>query len=256
MKRLNARLAMVFQLALNDFKSKYAGSVLGALWALAEPLFTVLLYWFVYTVAFGGQAVGGVPYYVWLSVGLAPWLFISDGLKAITLSYRDYSYLIKKTRFDSAILPTVRGVSASLSHLIFLCIALILCAFEGVLLINPLILLLFFAITLLFIIATGRILAICCAKYRDVANGVSVVLNIGFWLTPVFWSVTNLSGRLSGGIMLNPFAIIVEGYRASVFCGNMPTSKQLVYLLLLCGVLWITGSFVQKKYLPEIADCL
>ncbi|MBQ3573368.1 MAG: ABC transporter permease, partial [Clostridia bacterium] len=69
MDKILKRWSLILRLSLNDFKSKYSGSAVGALWAIAEPLATVLIYWFVYTVAVGG-GVDDTPYYLWLSVGI------------------------------------------------------------------------------------------------------------------------------------------------------------------------------------------
>ena len=62
---------MLLSLAKNDFKAKYAGSALGTIWAFTNPVITVLIYWFVFQVAFGNGDVGDVPYVLWLVSGIA-----------------------------------------------------------------------------------------------------------------------------------------------------------------------------------------
>ena len=79
---------LVFYLAKNDFKTKYAGSYLGIVWAFIQPLITILLYWFVFQVALGNGDVESMrgeqyPFVLWLASGLIPWFFFSE---AVTLS--------------------------------------------------------------------------------------------------------------------------------------------------------------------------
>ena len=60
---------MLLSLAKNDFKAKYAGSALGAVWAFISPVITILIYWFVFQVAFRSAPVGNVPYVLWIVSG-------------------------------------------------------------------------------------------------------------------------------------------------------------------------------------------
>ena len=245
---------MILRLSVNDFKSKYSGSAVGALWAIAEPLATVLIYWFVYTVAVGG-GVDDTPYYLWLSVGIAPWFFVSDGIRAVTSSYRDYAFLLKKTPMDKSILPTARMISAFISHLIFLAIDIVLCMAEERFALN-LTLFVIILISMLFVWSIGNITAVLCAKYRDTANIVGVVLNAGFWLTPVFWNAGAVEGKVHKLIMLNPVAIIVEGYRDAILYGKALPFEDILYVLAICLSFAAIGKLLKQKELPDISDSL
>lgn len=246
---------MIVSLAVNDFKAVYAGSVLGSVWAVAEPLVTVAVYWFVYTVAFGGADIDGIPYYIWLSAGLAAWFFVSNGLRVIASAFRDYSYMVKKLCFDTSILPSVRTVSALLSHAVFLVVVLVLCVIEGTK-INLPALLAALVFSIIFVYAMGRILALLCGLYKDVQNVTAVVLNVAFWLTPVFWQAEALSGSAANLVYLNPAAVLVEAYRSALLYGEFPEARVAVYLLAVCAVLLGLGSLLKKLILPDIADRL
>lgn len=256
MKKLFKRAARIFRLAAYDFKSAYAGSKLGALWSVSEPLVTTAVYWFVYTVAFGGNDVCGIPYYLWLSVGIAPWFFVSNGLRTVSGAFRDYSFLVKKVMFDTSVLPAVRTISSLISHLVFMVIVTVVCLAEGVSLLNFAYLLPVIIFTTIFIYAAGRIFALVCAKYKDIQNALAVILNISFWLTPVFWSVDSLSGKLVKIIQLNPAAIIIDGYRNAILHGEAMDLNALIYLSAICIALLLIGHIYQKKALPNISDKL
>ncbi len=255
MEKLTCKAVRVFSLAAYDFKSVYAGSLLGSIWAIAEPLVTVLVYWFVYAVAFGGADIDGAPYYLWLSAGIAPWFFISNGIRAVAASYRDYSYLIKKVNVDNSILPKVRTMSALFSHLIFFVLVLIFCVFTGAKC-NALYVLLPMLLSLALVFGVGRILALLCGIYKDVLSLTGVILNIGFWITPIFWSADAAGGSLQEIIYLNPAAILVDGYRDALLFGKTMDVRGVCTVGLLCAALIILGRAAEKKILPDIADRL
>lgn len=252
MKKTGFSAAGVLRLAANDFKSRYAGSVLGSLWAVAEPLVTVVVYWFVYTFALKQSGFGDVPYYLWLSVGLAAWLFIADGMRGVTAVFRDYSFLVKKMRFDISALPYVRLFSALLSHLIFIVLILPMCVINNISLCGFLYLPLPMLLCALFVYSAGRISALLCASFKDIQSVVSVLINIGFWITPIFWNSEGAS-RL---VMLNPAAVIAEGYRSAILCREAMDMGGVLYVAAVCAVLLVIGAVYEKAVISNISDRL
>ena len=67
---------LVLSLAKNDFKTKYAGSYFGTIWAFIQPIVTICVYWFVFGLALRNGSDKGVPFVLWLIAGLVPWFFI------------------------------------------------------------------------------------------------------------------------------------------------------------------------------------
>ena len=92
---------MLISLAKNDFRAKYAGSALGMIWGFVTPIVTIMIYWFVFQIAFQNGPVNGVPYVLWLVSGIVPWFFISEGWGGATGVLLDYSYLVKKVVFKT-----------------------------------------------------------------------------------------------------------------------------------------------------------
>ena len=116
---------LILSLAKNDFKTKYAGSYLGIIWAFIQPIVTVLVYWFVFQK--GLKAAGmntktgvEVPYVLWLISGLVPWFFFQDALSTGTNALLEYSYLVKKVVFKISILPIVKIISSLFVHCFFI----------------------------------------------------------------------------------------------------------------------------------------
>ena len=82
---------LVFSLAKNDFKTKYAGSYFGTVWAFIQPIVTICVYWFVFGLALRNGSDKGVPFVLWLIAGLVPWFFIQEGLTGGTNALLEYN---------------------------------------------------------------------------------------------------------------------------------------------------------------------
>ena len=95
-KELYHNRRLIFSLAKNDFKTKFAGSFFGVFWAFVQPVITILIYWFVFSVGFRSGGVADCPFALWLTAGLVPWFFFSEAWNGATNSLMEYSYLVKK----------------------------------------------------------------------------------------------------------------------------------------------------------------
>ena len=122
---------LVLSLAKNDFKTKYAGSYLGIVWAFIQPIVTILVYWFVFSVGLKAGTVSDYPFVLYLVSGIVPWFFFQDALNGGTNALIEYNYLVKKVVFKISILPIVKIISALFVHVFFVAFALILCACYG-----------------------------------------------------------------------------------------------------------------------------
>ena len=251
------RWSTIFALAVHDIKAKYAGSALGMLWELAEPLVTAGIYWFVYTVALRGDAVDDIPYALWLMVGIAPWFFLSGGLNGAAVCFHDYRFLVRKTKFHAEFLPAVRVCSAALSHGVFLLLVYLILCFSGFRpCLGQLWMLYWFLAGAAMSLGLGTILALWCVYLKDVAYAVKVLIQLGFWITPVFWNPAALPESLRWIIVWNPAAIMVQGYREALLYGrNLTWQIQGLYWIVtvVCGaVAWL----LMKKCRPFLADHL
>ncbi len=250
------QLSFKLRFSLYDFMSKFSGSAFGAIWAIAEPLITVLIYRFVYTVAFGREEIDGIPYYLWLSAGIAFWFFFSDGLKSVCSVYRDYSYIIKKISLNKKALPSVRALSSLYSHLLFMAVVVTLCYINCIYIKNAFGLLAGVVICYIFTLLLGKILAILCGHIKDTSHILSIVLNILFWLTPIFWNINDLPENAKTVVELNPATILTEIYRNGFFYGGFISADKFLYLIGISIVMFAAAYILESKYLPDISDKL
>ena len=135
-KELYQSRRLIWKLAKNDFKKRYAGSYLGMVWAFVQPVVTVVMYWIVFDRVFNtrSQLVAGgieVPYVLYLTAGLVPWFYFSESLSNGTTALLEYNYLVKKVVFKISILPIIKIIAATFIHVFFVCVLLVISVAYG-----------------------------------------------------------------------------------------------------------------------------
>ena len=244
-------------LVQNDLKSRFAGSRLGILWAVASPAVTIGIYWFVYTVALNGGNLEGVPYLHFLIAGIVPWFFFADGLTGGAAAFWDYKFLVCKIRFQTERLPLIRVCSAFGIHLVLLLLSWLVLALRGVPFgLGQFWVLFWMAGGFCLTLSLGRILALWHACLKDVGYALHVVIQLGFWLTPVFWSASALPKALARLCSWNPAAVLVEGYRGALLFGAPPKLPDTLIFWGEVLVFYGVSTVLMRKIKPTLADRL
>lgn len=124
---------LILNLSKNDFKSKFAGSYFGVIWAFIQPIITIIVYWFVFDKALNAgtqitKAGINVPYVIWLVAGMVPWFYFSEVINTGSNVLVEYNYLVKKVVFKISVLPVVKIISSLFVHLFFVAFMVILYA--------------------------------------------------------------------------------------------------------------------------------
>lgn len=255
---LNSR-SLIIELTKNDFKKKYLGSYLGMLWAFVQPTLTILIFWFVFQVGFKSTPVENFPFILWLVTGMIPWFFFSESLSGATDSIIENSFLVSKVVFRVSTLPIIKIFSALVIHLFFLVILTGMFILYGY---TPTIfnLQVFYYLFALIILVLGIswITSSVVVFIRDVGQAVGVLLQFGFWITPVFWSIKILPEEYHVFIKLNPVLYIIDGYRNSFiyhqwFWQNI---EWTIYFWIVTVLLFIGGAIMFRKLRPHFADVL
>lgn len=257
-----ATIKLTLSLAVNDFKTRFAGSYFGIIWAFVQPICTILTFWFVFQIGFRSSDVGDVPFILWFMTGLIPWFFFSDAWNSATNSFMDYSYLVKKVVFKIEILPIIKILSMLFIHLFFICFMFVvfLC-YKRVPTIYAIQIIYYLICTIAYVTALAFITAPIMVFFKDLGQIMNIVLQFGMWLTPIMWSINNLpytSPVLTFIFKLNPMYYIVQGYRDSMiynvwFFFNI---KQTVYFWLVVIILGFVGKKIYTKLMPHFADIL
>lgn len=259
--RKNSKL--IWFLAKDDLKKRYAGSTLGILWAFAQPCVTIIIYWFVFQIGLRSTApgqYGDMPFLVWIMCGLIPWFFFSDGLNSITSVFLEYSYLVKKVVFDIEILPFIKIISASVVHVFFIFLIFIIMALFGYWPSISYIQAFYYSFCMIILVlALGYFTSSLSVFFRDLPQLVQVLLSAGMWLTPIMWSFDMVSGYWFAFIFkLNPMYYVVDGYRNAILGHQwfFQSPALTIYFWCLIFVLMFIGKSVFKKMKPHFADVL
>ncbi len=244
-----------FALVFHDIKSRFSGSRLSFLWALASPMVTVGIYWFVYTIALRGNDVEGIPYLHFLIGGILPWFFFSEGLTLSAAVYRDYGFLVRNIPFPLSRLPLMRTAGALILHFLLLLISYVVLTAGGVPVKPEQLWVLFWMIGGFFLtLGLGRIFALLNARCKDVGYGLAVALQLGFWLTPVFWSPESLPHWAASLAKWNPVAILVSGYRKSLVLASAPNLPDTLIFWGYVLVIYAISCVMMKRKIPTLAD--
>lgn len=253
---------LILSLAKNDFKTRFAGSYFGMIWAFVQPVCTILVFWFVFQIGFRNPNVGDIPYVLWFMAGLIPWFFFSESWNGATNAFIEYSYLVKKVVFKINILPMIKIMSSLFVHLFFTAFMVLCFLLYGRTPMISWIQVFYYMFCMTALVGTlSFITAPLVIFFRDISQIMNIVLQFGMWLTPIMWSVDNLPAGMGGLInmfKLNPMFYIVQGYRNSMIYGIpfWQNSLQTVYFWSLILVLAVVGGHIYTRLKPHFSDIL
>lgn len=252
---------LVFTLAKNDFKTKYAGSYFGTLWAFIQPIVTICVYWFVFGHALRSGADRGVPFVLWLIAGLVPWFFLQEGLVGGTNALLEYNYLVKKVVFNIRVLPVVKVISAAFVHCFFVLVVLVIYTLMGYAPDWYALQLVYYSLCIfILILAMTYLTSAVVVFFRDLSQMINIALQVGIWVTPIMWDFSDLglTGILQKILKLNPVFYIVQGYRDSLInkVGIWEHPVLTLYFWAFTLILLFLGTRLFKKLQVHFADVL
>ena len=246
---------LFYFLMWRDVKVRYKQTLFGVLWAILQPLVTMLIF----TYFFGKLArvpAEGIPYPVFFYAGLVVWGFFSNSVMTAANSLLGNTNLITKVYFPRIIIP---GATVGAGLLDFAIAAALLIALlvvyrfpvtAGDLLLLPLVIL----ITLLAF-AVSVLLAALNVRYRDVRYALPFLINIWFFVTPIIYTSSLVPAEWRWLLALNPLTGIVEAFRAALFdravaWGALAYSAG--FTLVLLGVGSVVFQQMEKYFAEDI----
>ena len=250
---------LLIDLAKNDFKSRYMGNYLGILWAFIQPAVLILILWFVFQVGFKAMPVDDFPFILWLMAGMVPWFFFAESLQTSTNSVLSNSFLVKKVVFRVSLLPIIQIISAFAIHLFFIAVLLGMFLYYGY---SPTVYWLqipyYMLCTIILVLGISWITSSVVVFFRDMGNIIAMIVQFGFWLTPIFWSFKIVPEQYHDIIKLNPAYYIVEGYRDSLIYNTWFWEKPelTIQYWIITALFFFGGAVVFRKLRPHFADVL
>lgn len=252
-------IPLILELAVSDFKTRYASSYLGIIWAFVQPVVTIAIYVVVFGYGLKSAPIKDFPFVLWLSAGMVPWLYFSDAWVTAINSLREYSYLVKKVVFEIKILPLVKICAAFYIHVFFIGIVIILYILNGYIphLYTLQLIYYMFSLTIL-VLGLVYLTSALNVFVPDLVQVVNIALQFGMWMTPIMWSSDMFGPKIEKIIQINPLYYIVQGYRDSLYSGTMFWDKPwlTVYFWAFTLVILILGMYTFRKLEKHFADVL
>jgi lipopolysaccharide transport system permease protein len=233
---------LLYFLTKRDIKVRYKQTILGGLWAIIQPVFTMI----VFTLFFGKLAKvpsDGLPYPIFVYAGLLPWTYFANAVSASGNSLVGSANLITKVYFPRLIVPA----SASLAGLLdFFVAMLVLGGFmiyyhcipgAGILLFPVLV-----GLTFLCAVGAGLWLSALNVQYRDIRYAIPFLIQIWMFVSPVIYPVSLVNENYQWLLALNPMGGVINAYRACLFghqpidWGLLALSTSVIFTLFLGGL--------------------
>ena len=206
---------MIFRLVKRDLRGRYKGSVLGFLWTFLNPLLQLVVYSLVFSAI---MRVGIDNYYIFLFVGLVPWLFFSSCLTGGASCIWQQQDLVKKNPAALLFLPVVMFVELVLA------------------------------------LGVTMVLSGLTVYFRDLEYIFSIISMAWMYLTPVMYSVDMVPAEYERLFYLNPMTMIIIAYRDILYYQQIPHLRTLVSGFAVGVVIFATGWFVFSRLKRNFAE--
>ena len=227
---------MIYSLVKRDLRGKYKGSVLGFMWTFVNPLLQLLVYNMVFSII---MKAGVDKFYLYLFVGLIPWLFFSAAITGGSTCIIAQKDLIKKIRFPREIIPISFVTSQFVNMLLSFIVVIIVSVVSGVKLTVGGILCLPVIMLVEYMMALGIALisSSLTVYFRDLEHILAIVAMAWLYATPICYPETMVPEKYLSLYRLNPVTPVVNAYRDVLYYGKTP---DLTTLLLATGIGLIT----------------
>jgi len=244
---------LFYILTLRDIKVRYKQTVLGAAWAIIQPLFTMIIF----SLFFGrlaGVPSDGVPYPLFAFAGLLPWTFFSNAVTNSGNSLVGSANLITKVYFPRMIIPMAAVASGLLDFVIAFGMLVVLMVWYSVWpTVNILMLPVLVILTSLLAIGCGMWMSALNVKYRDIRYALPFLIQLGLFVTPIIYPLSMVPEKWHWLLILNPLTGQIEAYRAA-FLGKPFDWVALGVSALITFAILLFAAFSFKKMERSFAD--
>ncbi|OLE55859.1 MAG: phosphate ABC transporter permease [Acidobacteria bacterium 13_1_20CM_3_53_8] len=247
---------LLYFLTWRDIKVRYKQTVLGAAWAIIQPLFAMIIF----TLFFGklaGIASDNIPYPIFAYSGLLPWTFLSAAINNSSNSLIGTdSRLITKVYFPRMIIPCA-AVSAGLIDLAIASLILFgMLAYYHIAITASLLLLPFIIVLLtLLAIGIGMWTSALNVKYRDVRYALPFFIQLWMFSSPIIYPSSLIPQKWRWLYNLNPLVGIVEAFRDSFFGKEINWSALAISTVITLTIL-ISSAYAFRRLEKSFADIL
>lgn len=255
LKRLYHHRTFILGTVNREFYLKYSNSLLGAAWAIIQPLSMI----FVYTVIFSQIIQAKIPgvessygYSIYLCAGILTWGLFVEIVSRSQNIFLEHSNLLKKLSFSHLCLPVIVVMTAFVNFIIIFSLFTFFLILSGS---NPgwifFVIIPVLVIHVIFAVGLGVTLGILNVFFRDVGQAFSVILQFWFWLTPIVYPASILPKKAQEWLAYNPMTGLMGAYQDILARGQLPDWQTLLPTLIL-GILFCL--MAMKLYRKSVGD--
>src|SRR3989338_343577 len=239
-------------IALSDFKLRYHGSVLGIFWSFLKPLLTFGVLYLVFSVFIRFDIEN---YALYLLLGIILWNFFAEATILSLNSLAGKAPVIKKIAFPRSIIIVSSTLTALLSFFFNIVVFGIFFLFSDLSLSISALLFVIFTVCLYFVaLGTSFFISSLNAKFKDVRHIWEVLLQLGFWLTPIIYTVSMIPEKLHWFVYLNPMTRVIQYSREAILQQKVSNLDGVFALFLMTLIIFFIGYYDYKKMLPYFAE--
>lgn len=250
---------LLYMFVRRDFVSFYKQTILGPIWFFIQPIFTAIVYVFLFKrlAALSTDEIPAVPFYI---SGIVIWSYFSECLNKTSTVLRDNAGIFGKVYFPRLIMPLSIIVSSLIKFgvqlLLLILITLYHYLIEGGPIFSEYIMLFPFLIILMAFqgLGLGMIISSLTTKYRDLAMLLNFGIQLLMFATPIVYPLSSLTNSMKTFVSLNPMTTIVEGVRLGFFGAGTFDLYMLGYTTLVSIAILVLGTIVYNKVERNFVD--
>jgi lipopolysaccharide transport system permease protein len=247
---------LLYFLVWRDVKVRYKQTIIGAAWAILQPLMTMMIF----TVIFGNFAKipsDGLPYSIFAYTALMPWNYFSQATSRGGISLVGEANLIVKVYFPRLIIPIASVASPLIDFFVSFLVLIVMMGWFGIV---PGWNVLYLPIFLLLAVMTGFAVVLWLSplnvRYRDVGHTVPFLIQFWLYASPVAYPVSLVPEKWRLLYSLNPMAGVIEGFRWTLLGKEAPAFGVIAVSAVMVVVLLLGGIVFFKRMERTFADVI
>jgi len=253
---IQQRLDLLEQLVRTNFKLRYNDSFLGVVWVILKPLLSFLVLFFVFSNFKSDLFEDPSLFQVYLLTGIVLYGYLSESLLNGMNSLLGLAHIILKVNFPKKTALISNQVLSFINFLITFAILLVVAIFSGIEfeLVSASYMVLIVLTLTIMCYSISLFLSIMTVRLRDLKNIMEILLQLGFYLSPIFYPVSLVPEQYLTIYNLNPVTIMIQAFRDALILNQVNAIFEISMILAASIFATMIGNAYFKKHVRLVAE--